>query len=414
MGTLTIAALAALASAVVSGQTLGPLRAVPFVTGLQSPTAFVADPTDRAVFYALEQAGRVRVVRNRALAEDLLDFRGAIASGGERGFLGLALAPDFATSGRFYVNFTNLNGDTVVARFRKAAGGGVVPGSRFDLRFNGANQAAVIGQPFSNHNGGHLAFGPDGMLYIGLGDGGSGNDPSHLAQNPASLLGKMLRLDASVPDDHPIGYVVPDDNPFGRPGGPLPGARREIWSLGLRNPWRYSFDDVALGGTGALVMGDVGQNRFEEIDYEPRARSGRNYGWRNREGAHDNVSDLPAATQPLIDPIHEYGRNEGVSVTGGYVYRGSALGSEHRGRYVYADFSGRVRSLGLAIDGNGDARVTGVVDHTGELGGSAVLGTISSFATDPDGELYILSHSRGVVLKVVGTPPSPQNLRIIR
>ena len=163
------------------------------------------------------------------------------------------------------MNFTNAAGHTVIARFRRSSDPLIADAtSRFDLRIGGA---PVITQPFANHNGGHLAFGPDGYLYIGLGDGGSGDDPDHRAQNPRELLGKMLRIDVNVPDTDAAGYRVPPDNPF-LGSGPS-GTRPEIWSFGLRNPWRYSFDDPARGGTGALVIGDVGQNRWEEIDYEP-------------------------------------------------------------------------------------------------------------------------------------------------
>ena len=184
-----------------------------------------------------------------------------------------------------------------------------------------------------------------------------------------SLLGKMLRIDVGVPDDHPTGYQIPADNPFASGGGPV-AALPEIWSFGLRNPWRYSFDDPGLGGTGALVMGDVGQSRFEEIDYEPRGRGGRNYGWRNREGAHDNVTSRPPAFLPLVDPIFEYGRSSGQSVTGGFVYRGRALGASYQGRYFFADFeAGRVWSIALAINPTtGEATASNLVEHTGELG----------------------------------------------
>jgi glucose/arabinose dehydrogenase len=411
--TLGITALITLISVTASSQSTSSLRSVAFVSGLQSPLAFVPDPIDRTVFYAVEQAGRIRIIRNREIAGDLLDFRGAITSGGERGLLGLAFAPDFATSGRFFVNFTNLNGHTVVARFRKIPGGGADVSSRFDLRFNDANASdpAVIFQPYSNHNGGNLVFGPDGYLYLGLGDGGSGNDPDNRAQDLSKLLGKMLRINVNVPDTHPTGYELPADNPFISAGPPI---RREIWNLGLRNPWRYSFDDVTLGGTGALVIGDVGQNAFEEIDYEPRGRGGRNYGWVRREGAHDNVLGKPLGPGPLIDPIHEYGRSLGASVTGGFVYRGRSLGNNYRGRYFFADFFGRVWSLGLTLDANGEARVNGVIEHTTELGGSQVLGQMSSFGADLDGELYIVSYSRGVILRLIGDVPTPENLRIIR
>ena len=213
MRTLITAAAIVLATVTAGSQSTATIHVFPFITGLQTPIAFVADPTDRAVFYAVEQGGRIRVVRNRAFAEDLLDLRGAIASGGERGLLGLALAPDFATSRRFFVNFTNANGHTVVvAVSRRAANADRGGPLRSAVRPKAGR--AIIEQPFSNHNGGHLAFGPDGFLYIGLGDGGDGNDPGHRAQNLSTLLGKMLRIDVNVSDGHPTGYVIPAGNPF--------------------------------------------------------------------------------------------------------------------------------------------------------------------------------------------------------
>jgi glucose/arabinose dehydrogenase len=394
---------------------LGRLRSQVYVSGFAAPVAFVQDPLDRTVQFVVEQAGRIRVVRHGSVQPtDFLDLRAAVLAGGERGLLGLAFAPD-ASSGRFFVNFTDRSGDTVIARFRRSADPLVAaPGSRFDLRFGGPGAPAVIAQPFSNHNGGHLAFGPDGHLYIGLGDGGSGNDPDHRAQNPQELLGKMLRIDVNVPEAHAIGYQVPGDNPF--VGARPVAARPEIWAFGLRNPWRYSFDDPARGGTGGLVIGDVGQNAFEEIDYEPPNRGGRNYGWRNREGAHDNVTSRPPAFLPLVDPIHEYGRASGQSITGGYVYRGRALGAAYSGRYFFADYvQGRVWSLALTIDTQGEARAGGLTDHTAELGGQSQLGNISSFGVDADGELYIVSLTRGAVISVAGlTPPTPTDLRVIR
>jgi glucose/arabinose dehydrogenase len=388
-------------------------RGVVIVTGLQAPVAFVQDPADPSGFFVVEQAGRIRLVRNRVLAGDFLDIRDAVLDGGERGLLGLALAPDFAQSGRFFVNFTDNGGNTVVARFRRASAGAADPGSRFDLRW-GPERQPVIAQPFSNHNGGHLAFGPDGYLYIGLGDGGSGNDPQHLAQDPRSFLGKFLRIDVNVPDSHPTGYEIPPDNPF-VDGQPI-AARPEIWSFGVRNPWRYSFDDAALGGTGALVIADVGQGGWEEIDYEPRARGGRNYGWRNREGAHPNVGSLPPAFLPLTDPVYEYPRTLGQSVTGGYVYRGRSLGARFHGRYFFADYvSGRVWSIALTVNNTtGEATASDLQDHTADLGGPATLGNVSSFGADASGELYIVSHSRGSIVQVVGLPAAPTNLRIIR
>lgn len=398
----------------VTGQTT--LGTSVYASGFSAPLAFVQDPSDATVQYVVEQAGRIRTVRSgTVLGTDFLDLRGTVLSGGERGLLGVAFAPD-AQSGRFFVNFTNQAGHTVVARFRRSADPLVADASsRFDLRWGGAAGPGFIAQPFSNHNGGHLAFGPDGYLYIGLGDGGSGNDPDHRAQTPSELLGKMLRIDVNVPDTHPAGYQVPSDNPFVS-GGPA-GTRPEIWSFGLRNPWRYTFDNPALGGTGALLIADVGQSAWEEVNYEPAARGGRNYGWRNREGAHDNVTNLPPAYLPLTDPVHEYGLSGSQSITGGYVYRGRTLGAAYAGRYFFADFvQGRVWSIGLELDAQGEARATGLMEHTAELGGSQ-LGNISSFGLDRDGELYIVSHSRGVVLRVTGplaAPPAPTGLRIIR
>lgn len=412
-------AIAALVASGLASETEAQLKVSVHASGLTLPVAFIQDPTDRTVQFVVEQGGRIRVVRNGTVRPtDFLDLTRAIASGGERGLLGLVFAPDFATSGRFYVNFTNPAGDTVVARFHRSADPLVAdPSSRFDLRWGGAAGPAFIAQPFSNHNGGNLAFGPDGFLYIGLGDGGSGNDPGHRAQNPSQLLGKMLRIDVNVPDAHPSGYQVPPDNPF--VGGGTIAARSEIWSFGLRNPWRYTFDDPTRGGTGALVIADVGQDRWEEIDYEPPGRGGRNYGWRNREGAHDNVTSLPPAFLPLVEPIHEYDHPTGSSITGGYVYRGRALGSTYQGRYFFADFvEGRVWSIALTIDSaTGDARASSLVEHTAELGGRAAIGNVSSFGIDADGELYIVSYSLGRILRVLGPPsppPTPSDLRIIR
>lgn len=388
------------------------LRARVYASGFSQPVAFVQDPTDPAVQFVVQQGGRIRVVRNgTVLAADFLDLTSSVLSGGERGLLGLAFPPNAGVTGRFFVNFTNNSGHTVVARFRRSSNPLVAdPSSRFDLRWNGASGPALIEQPFANHNGGHLAFGPDGYLYVGMGDGGSGNDPEHRAQDGSTLLGKMLRVDVNVPDSHPIGYVVPSGNPFvGTP------TRPEIWSFGWRNPWRYTFDDPTRGGTGAMIAADVGERQWEEIDHEPAGRGGRNYGWRNREGAHDNVTSRPPAFTPLVDPIHEYNHSVGSSITGGYVYRGSSLGATFRGRYFFADFiTSRVWSLALTIGGNGEATASDVREHTTDLGGASELANVSSFGVDAEGELYIVSYSRGVILKLVSTVSPPTNLRIIK
>jgi glucose/arabinose dehydrogenase len=388
------------------------LRTRVHASGFTLPLAFVQDPTDPAVQFVVEQGGRIRVVRNGTVEPiDFLNLTASVRSGGEQGLLGLAFPPDTGLTGRVYVNFTRTDGHTVIARFRRSANPLVAdPASRFDLRWNGAGGAAIIEQPFTNHNGGHLAFGPDGYLYIGLGDGGSGNDPSHLAQDRSTLLGKMLRVDVGVPDSHPIGYVVPAGNPF-----VSSGARPEVWSFGLRNPWRYTFDDPSRGGTGGMIIADVGQNQWEEINYEPLGRGGRNYGWRNREGAHDNVTSLPPAFTPLVDPIHEYDHATGNSITGGYVYRGTALTADMRGRYFFADFiRSRVWSIALTVELDGQARASDLREHTADLGGTAQLANVASFGVDSSGELYIVSYSRGVILKIIGPPPTPGTLRIIR
>jgi glucose/arabinose dehydrogenase len=418
---LRILLIAGLASSSLAATAEAQLRGDTIVTGLAQPLGFVQDPTDSAVQYVVQQGGRIRVVRSGELqVTDFLDLSLAISTGGERGLLGLAFAPDYATSRRFFVNFTNASGHTVVARFRRDATNPLAadPSSRFDLQWSTGER--FIRQPFSNHNGGHLAFGSDGFLYIGMGDGGSGNDPDHLAQNPASLLGKMLRINVSVADADVEGYDVPADNPFVGAAG----YAAEIWSFGLRNPWQFSFDELARGGTGALIIGDVGQGTWEEIDYEPAGRGGRNYGWRNREGAHDNVTTMAPAYLPLVDPVFEYGRGFGASITGGHVYRGARLGTSFRGRYFFADFvSGRVASIALTISPTGEATASDLQEHTTALGGNAVLGNISSFGVDADGELYVVNWTAGTIVRIassvtplgsvvqIDTPPNGARVR---
>jgi len=391
------------------------LRTLTVGSGFSLPVAFVPDPVNTGIQFVVQQNGHIRTIRAGVVQpNDFLDVSGAIVSGGEQGLLGMAFSPDTATTGRFFVNFTDQSGNTVVARFKRVDPVTVDAASRFDLRWNGVSAPAVIAQPYANHNGGNLAFGPDGFLYVGLGDGGSGNDPQNKAQDPNELLGKMLRVDVSVPDSDPIGYRIPPDNPF-LDGVPV-SARGEIWSFGLRNPWRYSFDDPVRGGTGALIIADVGQNAWEEIDYEPANRGGRNYGWRIREGANDNVTTLPAAFTPLVDPIYEYNHTVGSSITGGYVYRGAAIPSA-RGRYFFADYvRGRVWSLALSINGTtGEATASDLIEHTAELSTQGAIGNISSFAVDNEGELYLVGYSSGRILRVVSTavPTRPTGLRII-
>ena len=375
------------------------LRTQLIVGGLIQPVAFVMDPLDHSTFYVVEQRGTIRTLRDGTLAPDFfVDIRSAVSAGGERGLLGLAFAPDHEASRRLYINFTNRDGHTVVARFTRSASGAVDLDSRFDLMWPDGRR--YIEQPFANHNGGHLAFGPDTYLYIGMGDGGSGGDPLNHAQNPNTLLGKMLRLDVNVPDNDPRGYRIPEDNPF-VDRQPI-AALGEIWAFGLRNPWRYSFDDWTRGGTAALVIADVGQNAREEVNWEPRGAGGRNYGWRLREGRLAYDARTPAAVQPLSEPIHDYPRSDGMSITGGFVYRGTALDPIFNGRYFFADFvAGRVYSIGLALDEHQEARAVDLLELTDLLGGASELGLISAFGVDANGELYLVGYSRGRILKLV-------------
>ncbi len=395
----------------LAGSQTTPLRAHVFVSGLTAPVAFVQDPSDSAIQFVVQQGGLIRVIRFGVLqSTPFLNLTRVISAGGERGLLGMAVAPDYASSGRFYVNFTNPDGHTVVARFIRSAVNPLVAdiSSRFDLRWGGPSGRRYIEQPFANHNGGDLHFGPDGYLYIGMGDGGSGGDPGNYAQNAASLLGKMLRIDVGVAAGHAEGYVVPADNPFagGRPVAALP----EIWAFGLRNPWRFSFDAPALGGSGAMLIGDVGQGAWEEIDYQPPGAGGRNYGWSTREGAHAYNGAVTPAYQPLVDPILEYGRTTGRSVTGGVVNRRQmGAGGGYVGRYFYGDFiTGRVWSVELT----GAGAAVNQLEHTAELsGGGASVGSISAFGLDAQGGVYIVNYGAGAVLRVTTIADSARNIQ---
>ncbi|GAP09534.1 glucose/sorbosone dehydrogenases [Bellilinea caldifistulae] len=341
--------------------------------GLRRPTDF-ADPNDGSGrLLVLEQPGLIRVIADGQLQErpflDLTDRVGANSS--EQGLLGIALDPDYAENGIFYLNYTDKNGNTVVSRFRRSADGtSGDPQSEQVLLY--------VEQPYANHNGGDLEFGPDGYLYIGLGDGGSAGDPQRRAQNNQTLLGKMLRLDVRGQTL----YAIPPDNPFADGNG----GRQEIWANGLRNPWRYTFDRL----TGDLYIADVGQNKYEEINFVPAGSPpGLNFGWHYREATHP-FADTPPAGLSLYDPVHEYGRNDGCSVTGGYVYRGSQL-PEFYGVYLFGDYcNGFV--WGMLRDSNGNW----VVERLFQLGAN-----ISSFSEDAQGELYLLDHRSGSIYKLI-------------
>jgi glucose/arabinose dehydrogenase len=379
------------------------LQLVPYVSGLNLPVGFVQDPGNPSIQYVVEQGGRIRtVVNGTLLATPFLDVSSLVSCCGEQGLLGLAFPPDYATSLRFYINYTNAAGNTVVARYLRSASNPLSAdaASGFPMRWGGVS--TEIFQPFANHNGGHIAFGPDGYLYIGMGDGGSANDPGNNAQNRASLLGKMLRIDVNVALSNPNGYVVPPSNPwFGNSIGVLP----EIWAGGLRNPWKFSFDPPALGGLGALIIGDVGQNNWEEVDYEGPGCSGRNYGWRDFEGNHVNPNPLnPAPVQSLpgsvFGPMLEYPHPTGFSVIGGVVYRGAALRPSYWGRYFYGDLNGRVWSVMPVPSECGSTTDGPPIEHTNQ-GATLVPGNLTAIGTDAGGEMYFVNYSGGTVLKMI-------------
>ena len=327
----------------------------PFVSGLQRPVDLQADGSGR--LFVIEKVGRIRTIQNgQLLLTPFLDITDRVNnSGNEMGLLGLAFHPAYSQNGFLYVNYTGRGGNTFISRFN-ASGDNADPNSEKIL--------LTVDQPFPNHNGGVLAFGPDGYLYAGLGDGGLGGDPFGNAQSLSTLLGKILRIDINNGDP----YAVPADNPFGN----------EIWAYGLRNPWRMSFDSM----TGDLYIADVGQGTWEEIDYLPAGSpGGTNFGWDFREGAHDYEGTAPSG---LVDPVAEYSHAEGgCSVTGGYVYRGAM--TEWNGIYLYGDYcTGFIWGLIRSNDG-WQKQLLFDVDVT-----------ITSFGQDEAGEIYLLSDSGGI------------------
>jgi glucose/arabinose dehydrogenase len=335
---------------------------------------YVGSPPDDARLFVVEQPGRVRIVRDgRTLPAPFLDISGDVASGGERGMFSIAFPPDYARSRLAYVNFTDTSGAVRVAEFR-ASGDRADPASRRDL--------ITIPKPFSNHNGGRVAFDGAGMLLLSIGDGGGGGDPENRAQDLGDLLGKILRIDPRRPSEGRP-YGIPADNPY--VSGPA-GARPEVWAYGLRNPWRYSFDT-----NGDLYVGDVGQGEAEEVSVVPPGRqAGANYGWRVYEGRDRYASGTPAGPGPLVVPVHTYDHSgDRCSITGGVVYRGSVTAL--RGRYLFGDFcSGEIWSF-----------AAGTADRPQVTRLPFDAPSVASFGVDAKGEGYVVSQDGEVWL--IGT-----------
>jgi glucose/arabinose dehydrogenase len=353
------------------------LELQPVVGGLDTPVGIAHAGDGSGRLFVVEKVGRIRVVRNGVLRESaFLDITGRVgASASEQGLLGLAFHPDYASNGSLFINYTNQQGNTVIARFSVSSDGARVdPSSEVIL--------LTIAQPAGNHNGGHLAFGPDGYLYAGLGDGGGAGDQFGNGQNGSTFLGTMLRLDV----DSAQPYAVPAANPF------LGSAsvRNEIWAIGLRNPWRFSFDRV----TGDLYIADVGQNQYEEVNVQPaESAGGQNYGWPVMEGVHCFPEDRACDQAGLTLPVVEYDHSQGCSVTGGYVYRGQEF-ALLEGIYVYGDYcSGRI--WGLARTGGGSWR-------SAQLARADI--SLSSFGEDEAGELYVVDMGQGELFKLTAWP----------
>lgn len=351
------AALAAvLGTAAGASATGGPEAALTLVTvveGLQAPLFVTAAPGAPGALYVVEQGGLIRIVKGGAIQpQPFLDLRAEVRAGGEQGLLGLAFAPDYETSRQFVVDYTDRNGNTRVVRYR-SGDAKALPRS--------AKQLLFVKQPYANHNGGMVAYGRDGLLYVGMGDGGSGGDPENRAQNPASLLGKILRLDPA-----------------------RPGAKPVTVALGVRNPWRFSFDRA----NGDLWIGDVGQSSIEEVDHVAWPWRGQlNFGWDVYEGRASFESKALGRGR-LVNPVAQYSHRRGCSITGGYVYRGSAVPAA-AGRYFYGDFcAGTVWSLRLAA---GAARQIRVEPFT--------VPNLTSFGEDGAGELYAVS-GNGVLYRL--------------
>lgn len=360
----------------VSAAALPPITLQPVITtGLTSPVAITNAGDGSGRLFITEQAGTIRIWNGTALLPTpFLDIRSLVSCCGEQGLLSVAFHPGYETNGFFYVDYTNVAGNTVIARYKVSGNPNVADPSS-------ASILLTILQPYANHNGGQLQFGADGYLYIGMGDGGSGGDPQNHAQNLNDLLGKILRIDV----DGGTPYAIPSTNPFVG----VPNTRPEVWAYGLRNPWRFSFDRLSHD----LYIGDVGQNLWEEIDFQPASSpGGENYGWRLMEGFHCYNPATGCDDGTLTLPVLEYGHNPSCSVTGGYVYRGSAIPQLY-GVYLYGDYcSGIV--WGATRDCSGAWSTTVLIQPPIN---------ISSFGEDESGEVY-LTHLGGAVYRIASTP----------
>lgn len=348
------------------------LRLQEIASGLSDPVYLTAPANDSRLF-VVEQRGRIRIIKNGTLLPTpFLDATSKVNYGGERGLLSVAFDPAYATNGRFYIYYTGSQGDIFIDRHTVSSNPDVANAS-------GEQVITIQHRDYSNHNGGLVMFGADGMLYIGTGDGGSGGDPNSNGQNTNALLGKLLRIDVST-----LPYTIPTDNPFATSGG-----AKEIWAYGLRNPWRYAFDGT--GANARLYIADVGQGQWEEIDYVDARTPGVNFGWRLMEGTHCYNPSSGCISPSLTLPIHEFSHSAGAcSVTGGFVYRGAAI-PELQGHYFYSDYcAGWLKSLrvlnGVAVD-----HVTWPVQ---------LLPSVTSFGMDASRELYMLS-ANGRVYKIV-------------
>jgi glucose/arabinose dehydrogenase len=374
------AATSSPASPTLSGQTGSPplpggISLVPVGSGFGALVLLTHAGDGTGQIHVVEQEGRIRVggTDGAFMPEPYLDISERVGFGGERGLLGLAFHPDYAVNGRLFVNYSNLDGDNVIAEFTRQPGCECAdPASERAL--------LTIEQPFANHNGGMLVFGPDGYLYISSGDGGSGGDPQGNGQDLGTLLGKILRIDVDATDG--ASYGIPVDNPFAGGDG---GARPEIWSYGLRNPWRVTFDRQ----TGDMFIGDVGQGSFEEVDAEPAGSSARNYGWNVMEGP-ECFATTDCDRAGLTLPVAWYAHSDAIcAVTGGYVYRGSAVPGL-AGTYLFSDYcAGTVWGIDAA------AAVAGAVLEPVVLTQTDLR--VSSFGEDEAGELYLVSHDGRIV-----------------